>query len=100
MIESQKLSENAQEVATLLKQLANKYRLIILCSLVKQELSVGELNEQIELSQSALSQHLAKLRENNLVSTRRVSQTIYYRIENPKLQALLKVLHDNYCEEA
>ena len=100
MIESQKLSENAQEVATLLKQLANKYRLIILCSLVKQELSVGELNEQIELSQSALSQHLAKLRENNLVSTRRVSQTIYYRIENPKLQALLKVLHDNYCAEA
>lgn len=93
------LSEHAQDVAVLLKQLANKYRLMILCSIAEQELSVGEINDQINLSQSALSQHLAKLRENKLVSTRRVSQTIYYRVDSPQLQALLKALYDNYCGE-
>jgi len=96
-INPQELSKNAEEIALLLKQLANKNRLMILCCLAEQELSVGELNDQISLSQSALSQHLAKLRDNQLVSTRRESQTIYYRVDNPKLQLLLKVLHDNYC---
>jgi ArsR family transcriptional regulator len=95
----QVLSEHAQDVALLLKQLANKYRLMILCCLVDKELSVGEINAQINLSQSALSQHLAKLRENKLVSTRRESQTIYYRVESPQLQALLTALYDNYCGE-
>ena len=61
---------------------------------------MGQLNDQIPLSQSALSQHLAKLRENELVSTRRESQTIYYKVDNPKLQLLLKALHDNYCDQA
>ena len=58
-----KLLENAQHVSIILKQLANPYRLIILCSLAHNELTVGGLNEQVDLSQSALSQHLAKLRE-------------------------------------
>ena len=99
-INPQELSKNAEEIALLLKQLANKNRLMILCCLADQELSVGELNDQISLSQSALSQHLAKLRDNKLVSTRRESQTIYYRVDNPKLQLLLKALHDNYCGQA
>jgi len=99
-INPQDLSKNAEEIASLLKQLANKNRLMILCCLADQELSVGDLNEQINLSQSALSQHLAKLRDNELVSTRRESQTIYYRVDNPKLQLLLKALHDNYCGSA
>ena len=99
-INPQELSKNAEEIALLLKQLANKNRLMILCCLADQELSVGQLNEQIDLSQSALSQHLAKLRDNELVSTRRESQTIYYRVDNPKLQQLLKALHDNYCGTA
>lgn len=97
-ISPDKLSQNAEQVAALLKQLANKNRLMILCSLAEKELSVGELNTQIPLSQSALSQHLAKLRDNGLVSTRRESQTIYYHVDNPKLQHLLKALHDTYCE--
>jgi len=91
------LIEQAQEVAAILKQLSNKYRLIILCTLAEQELSVGELNEKVPLSQSALSQHLGKLREANLVETRRESQTIYYRIEDNKVRALLTSLYDNYC---
>ena len=96
----QELSKNAEEVSLLLKQLANKSRLMILCCLSDQELSVGQLNDQIDLSQSALSQHLAKLRDNHLVATRRESQTIYYRVENPKLKNLLKALHDNFCDQA
>ncbi len=97
-IEPEMLIGQAQEVATILKQLSNKYRLIILCTLVDQELSVGELNEKLPLSQSALSQHLGKLRETNLVETRRESQTIFYRVEDQKVRALLKALYDNYCD--
>ena len=92
------LIDQAQEVAIILKQLSNKYRLIILCTLIDGELSVGELNEQIPLSQSALSQHLGKLRETKLVETRRESQTIYYRVEDPRVRALLTALYDNYCD--
>jgi DNA-binding transcriptional ArsR family regulator len=94
-----KLLENAQLVSTILKQLANPYRLVILCSLANTELTVGDLNEQVELSQSALSQHLAKLRENEIVTTRRESQTIYYRISNPKIKVLLEVLQQQFCED-
>ena len=96
-VDPQELSKNAEEIALLLKQLANKNRLMILCCLTDQELSVGELNAQIDLSQSALSQHLAKLRDNKLVATRRVSQTIFYRVDNPKLTILMKTLHEVYC---
>ena len=97
-INPKELSKNAEQVALLLKQLANKNRLMILCCLANQELSVGQLNDQIDLSQSALSQHLAKLRDNQLVITRRESQTIFYRVDNPKLQTLLITLHDTYCQ--
>ena len=93
------LLENAQYVSVILKQLANPYRLIILCSLAQKELAVGDLNEQVDLSQSALSQHLAKLRESKIVTTRRESQTIYYRISNPKIQHLLEVLQQQFCED-
>jgi ArsR family transcriptional regulator len=94
-----KLLENAQHVSTILKQLANPYRLIILCSLANNELTVGDLNEQVELSQSALSQHLAKLRESKIVLTRRESQTIYYRISDQKIKYLLEVLQQKFCED-
>jgi len=93
------LLENAQYVSAILKQLANPYRLIILCSLANQEMTVGDLNEQVELSQSALSQHLAKLRESEIVTTRRESQTIYYRIANPKIKILLEILQQQFCED-
>ncbi|MDX2367210.1 MAG: metalloregulator ArsR/SmtB family transcription factor [Colwellia sp.] len=94
-----KLLENAQYVSVILKQLANPYRLIILCSLANGELTVGDLNEQVDLSQSALSQHLAKLRESKIVTTRRESQTIYYRISNPKIKGLLEILQQEFCED-
>ena len=97
--EQQKLLENAQEVAAMLKQLSNPYRLMILCCLSDNELTVGDLNQLIDLSQSALSQHLAKLRESNIVTTRRESQTIFYRIANPKIEELLRVLHEKFCSD-
>ncbi len=93
------LLENAQQVAAILKQLANPYRLMILCSIANRELTVGDLNEQVELSQSALSQHLAKLRESKIVSTRRESQTIYYTIANQKIKYLLEVLQREFCPQ-
>lgn len=96
-IDPETLSRNAKDVAEILKQLSNENRLMILCCLAEAELSVGELNDKISLSQSALSQHLAKLRDNKLVSTRRESQTIFYKVDDPRLKALLKVLHDNFC---
>ncbi|GAA0823890.1 metalloregulator ArsR/SmtB family transcription factor [Colwellia sp. D2M02] len=96
-IQADKLAANAQEVAAILKQLSNHYRLMIVCTLSNQELTVGELNQQVDLSQSALSQHLAKLRSANIVTTRRESQTIYYRLANPKIEKLLAVLHAEFC---
>ena len=97
--EQEKLLENAQEVAGILKQLSNPYRLMILCCLSESELTVGDLNQRIDLSQSALSQHLAKLRESNIVTTRRESQTILYRIANSKIADLLVVLHEKFCRD-
>lgn len=94
-----KLLESAQHVSTILKQLSNPYRLMVLCSLATGELTVGDLNEKVDLSQSALSQHLAKLREHNIVATRRESQTIYYRIADQKIKHLLEVLQQQFCED-
>lgn len=94
-----KLTENAKEVAAMLKLISNPFRLMILCCLVEGELTVGDLNNKIDLSQSALSQHLSKLRESNLVETRRESQTIYYRIENTKIKELLSYLQQKFCDD-
>ena len=95
--EQAKLAENAQQVAAILKQLSNPHRLMILCCISNGELTVGDLNERVALSQSALSQHLAKLRESNIVSTRRESQTIYYTVADPKIKNLLVVLQEQFC---
>lgn len=100
IIEQTKLLEGAQHVADILKQLSNPYRLMVLCCISNGELTVGDMNEQIDLSQSALSQHLAKLRESDIVATRRESQTIYYRIANPKIKYLLEVLQQQFCNDA
>ncbi|WP_019030115.1 ArsR/SmtB family transcription factor [Colwellia piezophila] len=98
--EQEELLANAQEVAGILKQLSNPYRLMILCCLSESELTVGDLNQRIDLSQSALSQHLAKLRESEIVTTRRESQTIFYRIANPKIEDLLTVLQEKFCRDS
>lgn len=91
------MREKADSAARLLKMLANGQRLRVLCLLAGGELSVGQINDRIDLSQSALSQHLAKLREEGLVATRRESQTIYYRLESGPAQRIIQTLYDVYC---
>lgn len=92
------MQQNATAAVTLLKSLANESRLMIMCVLTEGELSVGQLNQRIKLSQSALSQHLAVLREQGLVSTRRESQTIYYRLADSPAMNVIEILHEVYCE--
>lgn len=87
----------AGQAAALLKALAHEARLMILCQLVEGEHSVGALQEGSGFSQSALSQHLARLREENLVATRREGQTIYYRLADPKAARMLRTLAAIYC---
>ena len=88
----------AAEAVSVLKSIAHEGRLLVLCYLSEAgEMSVGELTERVGLSQSALSQHLAKLRAEGLVATRKQAQTVYYRIDQPKVLTLLSVLHDLYC---
>ena len=88
----------AAEAVSVLKSIAHEGRLLVLCYLSEAgEMSVGELAERVGLSQSALSQHLAKLRVEGLVATRKQSQTVYYRIDEPKVLRLLFLLHDLYC---
>lgn len=91
------LEKKASQAATTLKSLSNKWRLLVLCQLVKGEKSVGELLEIIDLSQSALSQHLAVLRESDLVSTRRESQSIYYSLKGEAVSKILAALYQVYC---
>jgi DNA-binding transcriptional ArsR family regulator len=91
------LQRHAQAAAQLLKALANENRLMILCTLIDGELSVGELNEKVPLSQSALSQHLASLREAGLVSTRKEAQTVFYRLEGDEAVQVITVLQAIYC---
>lgn len=90
------LESRAGEAAELLKLLANDQRLIILCRLSNSEMSVSEMGEHVSLAQSALSQHLAKLRAHGLVSTRREGQNIYYRLANPTAQKLVVALCELY----
>lgn len=87
----------SSQAAVFLKALSNENRLMILCHLLDQELSVTALNEKLPLSQSALSQHLAVLRKDDLVSTRRESQTIYYSIGDVRVKELIQTLHRLFC---
>jgi len=97
MIWGWELQPLAREASGLLKTLGNEHRLLILCTLLEGERSVGDLVDKIGLSQSALSQHLARLRRDGLVRTRRASQTIYYRMEGSEAPAVLATLHRLYC---
>jgi DNA-binding transcriptional ArsR family regulator len=93
-----KLESRATEAAQLLKLLANEYRLLILCRLVaEREMSVGEIAATVKLGQSALSQHLAKLRGEGIVATRREAQTIFYRIADKNVARVLALLKNIYC---
>lgn len=89
--------DSAGRAAGLLRLLANERRLMILCQLVGGELSVGALQDRIGLSQSALSQHLARLREDGIVATRREGQTIFYCVADPAALRVLETLADLFC---
>ena len=89
---------NSDAAARLLKALANPQRLRMLCLMVGNELTVGQLNDQLpDLSQSALSQHLARLREEGLVATRREAQSVWYSLPPGPAQAIIATLHSVYC---
>jgi DNA-binding transcriptional ArsR family regulator len=92
------LEERVGEAARMLRLLANERRLLVLCHLLTRgEMSVGALAEAVQLSQPALSQHLAQMRAEGLVATRREAQTIWYRVADPKVERVVEVLHELYC---
>ncbi|WP_394204894.1 ArsR/SmtB family transcription factor [Shewanella waksmanii] len=96
-IDVNEMVTNAQSAAKWLKAIANPYRLMILCQLLDNELSVTELNASIPLSQSALSQHLAVLRAEDLVATRKSSQVVYYTLKNEQVTDVISILYEKYC---
>ena len=91
------MRQHAPEAAGLMSALGNESRLMVLCALTQGPRSVGEINEIVPLSQSALSQQLGKLRDRGLVTTRRESQTIYYSLAPGPAQRIIETLHDIYC---
>jgi DNA-binding transcriptional ArsR family regulator len=91
---------HAADAAGLMKALGNESRLMILCLLAEGERSVSELNSIVPLSQSALSQQLARLRQQGLVNTRRESQTIFYSLSEGPADRVINLLHDIYCGSA
>lgn len=95
--EAKELTTKAAVATRLLSALANESRLAILCELVEGERSVGALVEAVGLSQSALSQHLAKLRAAGIVATRRNAQTIYYRLASKAASSVMATLAEIYC---
>jgi len=92
------MQENAGKACGLLKAMANEARLMVLCQLIEGEKTVSDLQEAVGLSQSAMSQHLAVLREQDIVATRRDGQSVYYRISDPGATALMETLHRQFCE--
>ncbi|MCC7427357.1 MAG: helix-turn-helix transcriptional regulator [Alphaproteobacteria bacterium] len=96
-LDQRTFARKSHEAASLLKALANERRLQIVCLLVDGERSVGDIVNAIGLSQSAISQHLARLRRQKLVATRRDSTTIYYRLHDPKAARVIETLASIYC---
>ncbi|HUO19014.1 MAG TPA: metalloregulator ArsR/SmtB family transcription factor [Steroidobacteraceae bacterium] len=94
---AREMQPHARQAAALLRALANEQRLMILCHLVQGPLAVGQLNERLPLSQSALSQHLAVLRESAIVRTERDAQTVRYSLPPGAVTELLAVLHQEFC---
>lgn len=99
-VDAEEMRAHADDAARLLKALSNSSRLMVLCSLAKGELTVGQINDRVPLSQSALSQHLAVLRRDGLVHTRRSAQAIYYRLADGPAGRVIETLHDIFCGSA
>jgi len=96
-IDTKAMFRRAEEAAGLLRAMAHGARLKVLCELSAGERRVGELVRASGLSQSALSQHLARLREDGLVTTRREAQTIYYDLADDKVRQVVRLLFELYC---
>ena len=96
-LSAEAMHRHADEAIALLKAVASHNRLLLLCQLVEGERSVGELAEALELSQSVVSQHLALLRRDGVVSGRREAQSIYYRISDERTHALMAALFELFC---
>jgi DNA-binding transcriptional ArsR family regulator len=93
------MQANAEQAAVLLKAMANKHRLLILCTLNNKELSVSQLNQEVNIPQSTLSQHLSVLRRDKLVKTRREAQTIFYSLSSKEVNAIISTLYELYCSD-
>ena len=93
------ITEKSADAAHLLKLLSNQHRLLILCHLVEGELCVSDLEQRLDISQSSLSQHLARLRDKGIVDFRKESTTVYYRLADPKAKKVLETLYHLYCAE-
>lgn len=93
-----RMAERAEDAAELLASMANPKRLLVLCHLVEGERSVGELASLVDLGQSALSQHLGKMRALGLVKTRRSGQTVFYRLASTEVRTLIGTLYELYCK--
>jgi len=96
-LDTRAMRRHAVKAARLMRSLGNPHRLLVLCVLSEGEVSVSELNRRIPLSQSALSQHLAVLRREKLVRTRRESQTIYYTVSEGAAMDVVRLLHTSFC---
>jgi DNA-binding transcriptional ArsR family regulator len=93
----QKMEGAAERASALMKTLGHSGRLMILCNLAGGERSVGDLAEELGMSQSSLSQHLARMRSEGLVDTRRESQTVYYRLLEGEVRSVIELLYNIYC---
>ena len=98
-IDSVQMANAASQASELMKTLGHKDRLMVLCHLSSGEKSVGELARLLEIPQSPLSQHLARMRKEQLVSTRRDAQTIYYSIASPEAARVVEVMHEIFCSQ-
>lgn len=98
-IDPNEILAHATDAELFLKQLANKTRLMVLCTLLEKELSVTELLDIVNVSQPVISQHLALLRESKMVATRREGQTIYYRLADNRVKQTIGLLYQFFCAE-
>lgn len=97
MQEIKKLKKSAGEASRFLKSIANQHRLLILCLLSQNEMNVTRLIDEVDISQTSMSQHLLKLREEGLIDFRREHRELYYYIADPNVLKIIRVLHDIYC---
>lgn len=98
-VNPEQMASAAAHASELMRTLGHKDRLMILCHLISGEKSVGELAGLLEIPQSPLSQHLARMRKENLVTTRREAQSIYYSIASTEAERMVELMHELYCSE-